>query len=70
MLANPTVKVWRSVVKKNLLNIFFKQVAELLDSKTRNDDSRPIARAMGVFDVTAMEAEVVISFVRSAQDGV
>jgi len=46
------------------------QLEELLELKARIDESRPTERAMGMFDVSASEAEAVVSFVRDAQQAV
>lgn len=43
------------------------QLMELLDLKARLDESRPIEAAMGMFDVSASEAEAIITFVQNAQ---
>ena len=40
------------------------QLAELLDLKARIEESRPIEKAMGMFDVSAPEIEAMVAFVQ------
>lgn len=44
------------------------QLKELLDLKARIDESRPVERAMGMFDVAVSEVEAIVSFVQNARN--